>query len=660
MAIGRLLEKLFVAVGADLSELIKESDRASKEVSRSTGQITKMFTGLGKGITQVGKATTKAGAAMTAGITAPLLASVPLMIKAWDGQEKAIAQVESALESTGGTAGRTLEQLSAQASALQGSTLFGDEDILENVTANMLTFTKVHGEVFDRAQQVVLDYSTRLKVDLKSAAVQVGKALNDPVKGISALSRSGVQFTESQKDVIKALVKSGDTAKAQALILAELETQFAGAARAAAEAGTGPFKQMQMAIGDLMEVGGGLIIELLPGIISLVKDLTKWLQGLDKEQVKWGLTLGAIAAAAGPVIVVVGSLITAIGSLITVLPIVAGGIKGIVAALAVLGGPITLAVAAIAALATGYVLFKDEVHAAVSAVVSFVTAQFATLGEGFSRMVSQSVDLASQFVDGVKTWFVDRFNEIVNSVLQKVQWIGDKFKWLYDSVVGNSWVPDMVDEIGIQFGRLDSQMVRPAQQAADDVGRVFSGLGNVLGGHLRDFLETGKIDIRRFVQDIGDRILDNALKSFSDSLNDLLKSFMSNLFRGIGSSFGGSVSGGGGLFGGLGNLLSNIFSFRALGGVEMPWRRMIAGENGAELIEQDGAAGARRVFTAGRTRHMMSGGGMGGANIRQIVVNGARGNAEIREMVSIGVQEGIATYDRRVGDRVSKNIGRRG
>ena len=48
--------------------------------------------------------------------------------------------------------------------------------------------------------------STAFGQDLQSSAIQLGKALNDPVAGIGALQRIGVQFTEAQKNTIKALM----------------------------------------------------------------------------------------------------------------------------------------------------------------------------------------------------------------------------------------------------------------------------------------------------------------------------------------------------------------------------------------------------------------------------------------------------------------------
>ena len=198
------------------------------------------------------------------------------LLDAYDKQEQAIAQVRQGLISTGNAAGRTLEQLEGQASSLQKKTLFGDEEILQGATAQLLTFTNITGEQFDKAQQAILDVTTRLNgagagADaLKSTSIQLGKALNDPIANLSALSRSGIQFTDQQKQMIKTLWETGRRAEAQSLILEELEKQYGGSAAAAADAGMGGFKQLQNAIGDLKEKMGKELLPMIQGLTSII------------------------------------------------------------------------------------------------------------------------------------------------------------------------------------------------------------------------------------------------------------------------------------------------------------------------------------------------------------------------------------------------------
>jgi hypothetical protein len=179
-------------------------------------------------------------------------------VKAFDEAAKAEAQLEAAIKSTGGAAGKSVEELVAQSAELQKITLFSDDQIQES-QGLLLTFTKVGGAIYDQAIPAIADMATAMKSDLSTASIQVGKALNDPVKGVAALSKAGVQFTQDQKDMIKQLVASGDTVGAQTIILKELETQFQGSAKAAADAGLGPLQKFQNRIDDIKE-GVGLLI----------------------------------------------------------------------------------------------------------------------------------------------------------------------------------------------------------------------------------------------------------------------------------------------------------------------------------------------------------------------------------------------------------------
>ena len=173
-------------------------------------------------------------------------------VAAYTTQAQAVAKVNQAITSTAGAAGLSLEQLRQEALNLQKKTLFGDETILNDATAQLLTFTNIANDNFLRTQRVALDLSTVLDGDLKSASIQLGKALNDPVANLSALSDSGIQFSAAQKDVIKELAETNRLAEAQGVILDELERQYGGQAEAAVTAG-GAWKQLGNLWVDLSE-----------------------------------------------------------------------------------------------------------------------------------------------------------------------------------------------------------------------------------------------------------------------------------------------------------------------------------------------------------------------------------------------------------------------
>jgi hypothetical protein len=245
------LGDLVAVIGANTSGF----NKALGDVQRNTRKMTGNIQQLGK--------------QMSMAITLPVAALGVTSVKAFDKQAKAIAQVEAGLRSTGNAVGYTSKQLQDMASEMQNSTLFGDEQILKDATAQLLTFTNLSKDEFKRTQKAALDLATRLDGDLKSASIQLGKALNDPVKNLSALSRSGIQFSDEQKTLINSLAETGQMAEAQRVILSELEKQYGGSAEAAAAAGLGPMQQLANSFGDLQEQFGEIILEFAVPLVDL-------------------------------------------------------------------------------------------------------------------------------------------------------------------------------------------------------------------------------------------------------------------------------------------------------------------------------------------------------------------------------------------------------
>jgi hypothetical protein len=314
----------------------------------------------------VGRAFKDAGKAMTVGFTAPFVAASAIAVKNWDAQAKAIAQVEAGIRATGAAAGFTSKELQAMASGLQENSLFGDEDILKNVTAQLLTFTQIAGEQFGMAQQAALDLATRMDGDLKGATIQIAKALNDPIANLSAMSRSGIQFTAVQKDMIKSLWEAGDAAAAQNIILEELQNQFGGSAKAASEAGLGPFKQLTNLIGDMLEPFGKLITNFMRPFIGIAQKVVKWVDS-------WSQKTRAIVLAIGGLLAVLGPVTWAIGGILTMLPALTTAFVALKSAALLVAGPVGLITAAILALGAGFLYVKENAAALAERLPNFFT-----------------------------------------------------------------------------------------------------------------------------------------------------------------------------------------------------------------------------------------------------------------------------------------------
>jgi len=278
---GKTLAELNVKIGASakaLNDTLSAAQKRLNKFSRTTGKLAN---------------------SINQNITLPFVALGAVSLKNFDAQQKAIAKIETGLQSTGNAVGKTSKELQELAAQLQTKSLYGDEDILENVTSPLLTFVKIQGDVFDEAQQNVIDYASKLNIDLKSAALQVGKALNDPVKGINALARAGVQFSDEQKKLIKILVETGREADAQRIIMKELEIQFGGTAEAVSKTGLGPVQQLKNQLGDLSESIGAILLPYVQQLAQKVTDLAKWFTGLSAQTQQNIVKFTGLAAAMG-------------------------------------------------------------------------------------------------------------------------------------------------------------------------------------------------------------------------------------------------------------------------------------------------------------------------------------------------------------------------
>lgn len=234
-------------------------------VDKASGPLKSLTDSLGK-IGKIG------GTALLGGAVAGVGAlSAALVTGIGDAREANIimAQTENVIKSTGGAAGVTAQQvadLSGSLSAAAGKSLFGDSQIQESANL-LLTFTNLKGGVLDAATAMSVDLAQAMGGAPADAAVQLGKALNDPIAGISALSRVGVTFTEQQKAQIATMMEAGDVAGAQGVILAELNKEFGGsaAAAAAADGGMAMFKDR---MGELAESIGAQVLPMLNQLMA--------------------------------------------------------------------------------------------------------------------------------------------------------------------------------------------------------------------------------------------------------------------------------------------------------------------------------------------------------------------------------------------------------
>lgn len=279
-------------------------DEMSKDAATALDTVDTKAATTGRGFEVAAVAATALGGA--------IVGAMGVSVKAFMEGERATAQLDAVLKSTNGAAGMTRDGLLELADSLQKVSTYDDEAII-GAESLLLTFTKVGKEVFPEAIGTILDMSTALGKDLSESSIIVGKALNDPIKGITALGESGVSFTADQKEMIKSMVEAGDVMGAQKLILAELATEFGGSAAAAAETFSGRLDQINVSLGNLFEAIGGA---LMGGEGASGKDFLLWIRDTVDAAKEWVDANPALASGIVQTTAAVGGLLLVLGPLV--------------------------------------------------------------------------------------------------------------------------------------------------------------------------------------------------------------------------------------------------------------------------------------------------------------------------------------------------------
>ena len=188
-----------------------------------------------------------------------------------------ILQINTAM----GLFGKETEEVSKRLVKLaeaQGVELGISNLTIKATQAKLLTFknlaksANVVGGAFDRANKAALDMAAAGFGSAEGNAVQLGKALENPIKGIAALAKSGVTFTDQEKEKIRTLVESNKMLEAQEMVLAAIETQVGGTAKATAD----DTKKMQEGFAQFQQSLGLSLLPVLEAVTPLLLGMANW------------------------------------------------------------------------------------------------------------------------------------------------------------------------------------------------------------------------------------------------------------------------------------------------------------------------------------------------------------------------------------------------
>ena len=341
----------------------------------------------------------------------------------------------------------------------------------------MLTFKNIRNEagkgndIFNQTTGIMADMSVALGQDTNSSAIQLGKALNDPIKGITALSRVGVSFTEGQKDQIKSLVESGKRTKAQKLILRELNSEFKGSAEAAG-------KTLPGRLNILRETFNNLAGDLVSKVAPILDDILKWAMSGGFKSI--GDTISDIA----------------------------GGLKPAIPLVKFLGKAIVFYFQKIFPVVLKVVIFYLRIWFKVLGFVLKILFEVGKIGvKVFKWIVRAAINTWK--------WIKNAFNNVKRAATNAFNWVKnaatDAFDWVKTAATNaKNWVRDRFNDI-VDFakglpGKIWNQ-IKKIPGKFKEVGRLaLEGLKTSLSGGLDLAISIGKVVANAFIGFLNDAI----------------------------------------------------------------------------------------------------------------------------------------------------------
>lgn len=426
------------------------------------------------------------------------------------------------------------------------------------------------------------------------------------LEGAGAGASEVLQIFGERGKAIAPLIAQGEEAIAS---MTETVRDSGGAAQEMAdvqmEGLSGAMRELKSAAeGLLIAIAESGLLKGFTGLIDRVTGLVRRLTDLNPTVLRVATVIGVVVAAIGP-------LLLGLGTALKVVPLVTAAMGSLGAAFTVMTGPIGAVVAAVAGLTFAWIKWGDEIKAVLAPVLERVRSVFGAIMEairpllGLLKSIGQAwwsyVELLAAVavrvgeimlqitrpfrevlkpvvmtvfnaigtivtttVDLIREQLIGRFAGIVNAVKEKVDAVRGFFENLKDRVVGNSIIPDMMDGIGAEFGRLEGEMVKPAERASEGIGAAFGQAAQRIGNEFVSMAQRGKFSIKNFV---------------STSIRQLTKLITQKAFQMLFGSIGGPL---GGILGGLvGGLFGGLF---AEGGFLPAGQVGIVGEAGPEVV----------------------------------------------------------------------------
>jgi hypothetical protein len=506
-----------------------DAERAAQKTAKAYGdaenKVTRHFRGMGAAAGAAGATIFKGLGIVALGGVLALGKGLSDAFTAAKESAKIGKQTEQVIKTMGASSWTSSQRVGDLAGRI--ANLTGVDDELIQSGANLvLTFGNIRNaagkgnDIFDRTVGLANDMSVALGQDMSASSIQLGKALNDPVKGVTALQRVGVSFTQGQRDQIAAMVDANNTLGAQRLILGEVEKQFGGTAAAVAT----PWDRLKVTLGNVQEWLGerlipvvdrvvGWLADRLPGAIAIgvrwfnnikngVSDFwTALTTGMTNDE--GGTWFENLALAIHPVVTGLADLVSGVRSFIAANPgptfaalaVIVGGVllAGVVAlklAVVSMVSPFVVVIGVIAGVAAGAVYayqnfegFRRVVDGVVTWVrgtaIPWLQQLWANIVEGAQRLIAIAAPYIAQLVSFITEQFGNLrafVGEVWPQIQEAIGHVIETIKIIVTVAIGI---------LVVAWRTFGDDIIRYAQSAWDFVQSIIQAAVQIVSGIIR-------------------------------------------------------------------------------------------------------------------------------------------------------------------------------
>lgn len=550
------------------------------------------------------------------------------------------AQLNAGIASTGNAAHVSLSGMNDYAQSIQNMS-GQSKNSIGNAQSLLLTFTNIKNTplspVFDEATLAAANLAARMGGTASDNAIKLGKALQDPENGLTALTRVGVTFTDGQKAQIKAMQDAGNMAGAQQIILSELNKEFGGSAEAAGTTLPGALSRLKLGFSG---IGASIVTSLEPVAIPIIGKLADMVEALEPvidkvmagittslKGVDFGSLLDGVKAIAGPALEalhafspltiifdalkpslpLIANLMGTIGKVLSgVLAVALPIVSQAVAMLSgVLGGVLKAVLPVIATLVEGLGKVLEKLLPVLSPIIAAVgqlaMAALPPLMSLFKMLVPVILQIANAFEPILKA-ILPPLLEIFKALSPVLKPLIDAFMQILAPVLQlitpllsliTSILPPLMQLLTPIIDLIGKQLVTSVKM----VTPILAAVGQVLGDVLSPVIKT----VTNLLGDLIHFVTDVFSGNWKAAWHDIIKYF-TDLWSGIGSIVKGVINGVidlvNGMVGSINVVLKGIktdtggainfgqipkIPHLATGTNDSPGT-FIAGENGPELI----------------------------------------------------------------------------